>query len=138
MNNAEARYLSLIKRLGGSPDNAQGPQEVPKVAFDQARIAKLRDEVLQLSSMEPHPRGYAFEAFLTSLFDLYALKPREPFRNRGEQIDGSFVLANETYLLEAKWQSTLTGAARSSWFPGKARSKGHLGAGSFCQLHRLY
>ena len=33
------------------------------------------------------------------------LEAREAFRLRGEQIDGSFVLGHETYVLEAKWQS---------------------------------
>ncbi len=131
VSNAEARYLTLINRLGGSPDKAQGPQEAPKVAFDQARIAKVREEVLALSSMEPHPRGYAFEAFLTSLFDVYGLKPREPFRNRGEQIDGSFVLASETYLLEAKWQSTPSGAADLHGFQGKLDQKATWARGLF-------
>jgi hypothetical protein len=131
VNNAEARYLTLINRLGGSPGKAQGPQEAPKVAFDQARIAKLRDEVLQLSSMEPHARGYAFEAFLTSLFDVYGLRPREPFRNRGEQIDGSFVFANETYLLEAKWQSARIGATDLHSFQGKLDEKATWARGLF-------
>jgi hypothetical protein len=42
--------------------------------------------------MEPHPRSYAFEAWLRDAFGFYGLEAREPFRNRGEQIDGSFVL----------------------------------------------
>ena len=131
VSNAEARYLALINRLGSSAHSAQGPQEAPRVAFDQARIAKLRDEVLQLSSLEPHARGYAFEAFLTSLFDVYGLKPREPFRNRGEQIDGSFVLANETYLLEAKWQGTPIGAADLHSFQGKLDEEATWARGLF-------
>lgn len=131
VNNAEARYLTLLNRLGGSPDAAQGPQESPKVAFDQAKLAKLRDDVVQLTTMSPHPRGYAFETFLTSLFETYGLKPREAFRNRGEQIDGSFVLANETYLLEAKWQSPLIGAADLHAFQGKLDQKAAWARGFF-------
>ncbi|WP_312162745.1 restriction endonuclease [Phenylobacterium sp.] len=131
VNNAEARYLALVNRLGGSPDAAQGPQEAPKPAFDQLKIAALRDEVVRLSNLTAQARGYAFEGFLRSLFEVYGLKPREAFRNRGEQIDGSFVLANETYLLEAKWQGALTGAAGLHVFQGKLDEKASWARGLF-------
>lgn len=131
VNNAEARYLALINRLGGNPDGAQGPQEAPRPAFDQIKIAALRDEVIRISTLAPQARGYAFEGFLKSLFETYGLKPREAFRTRGEQIDGSFVLANETYLLEAKWQSALTGAADLHAFNGKLEQKATWARGLF-------
>lgn len=131
VKNAEARYLAVINRLGGSPDAAQVRQEPPKSAFDQMRIAALRDDVVRLSTLAPQARGYAFEAFLKSLFDVYGLKPREAFRNCGEQIDGSFVLANETYLLEAKWESALTGVAHLHVFHGKLEQKAAWARGLF-------
>ncbi len=131
VNNAEARYLTLVNRLGGSPDAAQGPQEAPRPAFDQLKIAALRDEVVRLSNLTAQARGYAFEGFLKSLFEVYGLKPREAFRNRGEQIDGSFVLGNETYLLEAKWQGALTGAADLHAFHGKLDEKASWARGLF-------
>jgi predicted protein tyrosine phosphatase len=131
LKNAEPRYLALLNRLGGSPDAAQGPQEAPKPAFDQTKITALRDEVVKLSDISPQARGYAFETFLKSLFDLYGLKAREAFRNKGEQVDGSFMLANETYLLEAKWQSALTGAADLHAFHGKLEEKAAWARGLF-------
>ena len=131
VKNADARYLMVLNRLGGSPDSAQGPQEAPKPAFDQLRIAALKDEVVSLSTLAPQARGFAFETFLKNLFDVYALRPREAFRNRGEQIDGSFILANETYLLEAKWESTLTGVADLHVFQGKLDQKAAWARGLF-------
>lgn len=131
VGNAEARYLTVINRLGGSPDAAQGPQESPKIAFDQQRIAALREEVIQISSLNPQARGYAFEKFLKSLFDVFGLKSREAFRNRGEQIDGSFLLGNETYLLEAKWQNALVGAGDLHAFHGKLDEKAAWARGLF-------
>jgi restriction endonuclease Mrr len=125
------RHLALIKRLGGTPNNAQGPQEAPKPAIDQKRIEKLRDEVVELSKMAPQSRGYAFEAFLKALFDVHGLMARDAFRNRGEQIDGSFVLASETYLLEAKWQNTPTGANDLHGFHGKVEEKAAWTRGLF-------
>jgi len=131
VQNAEARYLAVINRLGGSPDAAHGPQEAPRPAFDQLRIATLRDDIVKLSTLAPQARGYAFETFLKSLFEVYGLNPREAFRIRGEQIDGSFVLANETYLLEAKWESVLTGVADLHIFHGKLEQKAAWARGLF-------
>ncbi len=52
-----------------------------------------------MSTATPQQRGYDFERFLRELFDAYELSARTAFRLTGEQIDGSFVLHNETYLL---------------------------------------
>ncbi|RAU22847.1 hypothetical protein CU669_05530 [Paramagnetospirillum kuznetsovii] len=59
------------------------------------------------------------------------LRPREAFRIRGEQIDGSFVLPDETYLLEAKWESTPTGAADLHVLHGKLDQKAAWARGLF-------
>lgn len=53
----------------------------------------------------PQARGFAFEKYLHSLFEINGLEPRGSFKLVGEQIDGSFLLHNEVYLLEAKWTS---------------------------------
>ena len=45
--------------------------------------------------------GLQLEKVLNRLFALHALSPREAFRVVGEQIDGSFLLDHEVYLLEA-------------------------------------
>lgn len=128
--NAEARYLALLGRLGGNPAAAT-PQEPPKSAFDTAKIKQLKTDLMALGALAPQARGYAFEAFLASLFDAYGMKPREPFRNRGEQIDGSFVLGGDTYLLEAKWQQLATGTADLHVFEGKLSQKAAWARGLF-------
>lgn len=51
----------------------------------------------------PQSRGFAFEKYLKSIFEISGLEPRGSFKLVGEQIDGSFILHNEVYLLEAKW-----------------------------------
>ncbi|WP_232440920.1 restriction endonuclease [Burkholderia ubonensis] len=84
-----------------------------------------------MSALPPHPRGYAFEAWLKEAFDCFGLEAREPFRHRGEQIDGSFVLQGETYLVEAKWQSEQTGAADLHAFHGKVDQKAAWARGLF-------
>jgi restriction endonuclease Mrr len=54
-----------------------------------------------------------------------------PFRLRGEQIDGSFQLASEIYLLEAKWQNQPIGVADLHTFHGKIEQKAAWTRGLF-------
>jgi hypothetical protein len=129
--NAEGQFLSLINRLEGKPDMPAGGNQPPKPALDVYRIMGLKSKLLELSSLAPHPRGYAFEAWLKEAFDCFGLEAREPFRLRGEQIDGSFVLQGETYLVEAKWQSEPTGAADLHAFHGKLEQKAAWARGLF-------
>lgn len=50
---------------------------------------------------------------------------------RGEQIDGSFQLDGQTYLIEAKWQNEKTGAADLHIFEGKLSQKATWTRGVF-------
>lgn len=130
VENAEGRFLSLLNRMQGKPDNTFRGQP-PKPAFDRPKILALKQRLLALSNMEPQARGYAFEGWLRDLFNFYGLQAREPFRIRGEQIDGSFLLQGETYLVEAKWQSAQTGAADLHVFHGKLEQKAAWARGLF-------
>jgi hypothetical protein len=131
VKNAEGRFLSLLNRMQGKPDAGEAPKEPNKPALDRPRILLLKQRLIDVSAMEPQPRGYAFEAWLRDAFNLFGLQAREAFRNRGEQIDGSFVLQGETYLLEAKWQSAQTGAADLHAFQGKLEQKAAWARGLF-------
>lgn len=95
---------------------------------------KFRDELKRISLLTPQQRGYAFEKFLVQLFEANDLKPREPFRNKGEQIDGSFALHNEIYLLEAKWENSPTGVADLRAFQGKVEAKASWTRGLFVSI----
>jgi hypothetical protein len=117
VNNAEGRYLTLTERLSGQGQAPHG--ELPKPLRDFAAIEGFRTELYNLRDLEPQARGYAFEAFLQRLFDTHGLSPRQPFRNIGEQIDGSFVLDNEVYLVEAKWTRSEIGVYDLHAFHGK-------------------
>lgn len=76
-----------------------------------------------LHNQQPHQRGQSFELWLNELFTAFYLSPKGAFRLKGEQIDGSFLLNNETYLVEAKWHSTKTGNADLHAFHGKLDQK---------------
>lgn len=120
--NLEGRFLELVRRLeGAAPATAT---EAPIQAFiRRPKIIQLKADLLALALLVPQPRGYAFEKFINSLFDVYDLAAREPFRLRGEQIDGSFQHANETYLLEAKYLAGPVGAEVLHTFHGKLEQK---------------
>lgn len=81
-------------------------------------LAKLTD-----FSDTPQARGFAFEKYLRDLFEIYGLEPRGSFKLIGEQIDGSFILHNEVYLLEAKWTSKQIDKADLVVFNEKVSSK---------------
>ena len=130
--NAHGQLLTLIARVEGkqaTPASQGSPKPAP--AFDKPKLNELREKLLALSSLPPQQRGYAFEAFLKQLFDAYGLEAHDPFRLRGEQIDGSFQLASETYLVEAKWQGQQTGVADLHIFHGKIEQKAAWTRGLF-------
>lgn len=47
-------------------------------------------------------RGRELEAALTEMFDEAGLYPRSNYRPLGEEVDGSIMLDDRTYLFEAK------------------------------------
>ena len=130
--NAQAQLLTLIARIEGKQGApvSQGLRK-PVSAFDKPKLKELREKLLTLSNLSPQQRGYAFEVFLKQLFDAYGLDAHDPFRLRGEQIDGSFQLASQTYLVEAKWQGQQTGVADLHIFHGKIEQKAAWTRGLF-------
>jgi len=128
--NAQGRLLSLINRLEGKPD-IQPAGQTPKPEFDRHKLIALQNNLIGLLQLAPQARGYAFESLLRDLFNIFGLEAREPFRLKGEQIDGSFLLQGETYLVEAKWQDAQTGAADLHTFHGKLEQKAAWTRGLF-------
>ncbi len=123
---ADSRFEALIARLG------DGNGKSPPRAVQAPHVAEgLLAELVGIRDMEPHARGYAFEAFLHRCFAANGLDPREPFRNTGEQIDGSFQLGQETYLLEAKWTKERIGNRDLHAFHGKLEAKAAWARGLF-------
>jgi len=90
----------------------------------EARRQQLREFFLALNESHNHQqRGFAFERFLNDFFDFEDLRPRGSFRITGEQIDGSFVWAARTYLVEAKWVREPVGGAEFGAFIYKIAGK---------------
>jgi hypothetical protein len=129
--NAKARYQGLINRLSGGAAPSRPSASPQPVPIDRQAIIKNKTDLLQVTALAPHARGYAFEGFLKGLFDTFGLAAQEPFRLRGEQIDGSFQLASEIYLLEAKWHGQPIGVAELHTFHGKIEQKAAWTRGLF-------
>ena len=134
VSNAEELFYDIVERLGGSrPEPKPRPAKQAEVErlIDPEVSLKLKTDLLKISTLEPHNRGYAYERFLKRLFDANGLSGRAPFRNPGEQIDGSFELFGEIYLLEAKWQSKKIGVDDLRSFNAKVEDKASWSRGFF-------
>lgn len=95
------------------------------------RTEKLRNQLSDLEKLEPQERGFAFERFLNELFICYDLNPRSSFKLIGEQIDGSFQIGTDIYLVEAKWQGKQIDQSDLLVFREKVESKSTWGRGIF-------
>ena len=84
---------------------------------------RLLKDLMALTALRPQERGFAFEKFLNDLFTVNGLAPRKSFRLCGEQIDGSFQLGQDTYLVEAKWHDKQIGQGDLLVFHGKIGGK---------------
>jgi hypothetical protein len=132
LKNPHGNLLAIINRLSGNGTNATAHQGAPPAAaHDRAKFARFQSDLLSLTQLDAQARGYAFEEFLKQLFDGFGLQARDAFRLQGEQIDGSFVLGGDIYLLEAKWQNAPCGNAELHAFHGKVEQKAAWTRGLF-------
>jgi hypothetical protein len=134
-NSAKDLIQQILAKLGGGSVKAesQRSRETSTQIGEDISI-KLNSHLMQVSRLPPHERGFEFEKFLKSLFDAYGLSARASFRLVGEQIDGSFMMHNETYLLEAKWQNPPAAAEDLHTFQGKLGQKASWSRGLFVSI----
>jgi hypothetical protein len=114
--------------------DALPPQKAERDAHtspSQTATADLTQQYKELRDLKPQKRGYAFERFLNTWFNQERLTPRGPFQVVGEQIDGSFVIGSDIYLLEAKWQDRQTPEADLLVFREKVEGKSTWSRGLF-------
>lgn len=125
-------FQRILARLGGVSSYAE-PRSKDNTSkqIDEVDSNRLISQLLQVTALPPQKRGYEFERFLKDSFDVYHLSARASSRLVGEQIDGSFLMHNETYLLEAKWQNSPTGVADLHTLKGKLGEKASWSRGLF-------
>lgn len=68
-------------------------------------------------------RGYKFEKLILEVLKRDGLCPRASYKISGEQIDGSFLLGDKVYLLEAKWHKKEMSVSDIYAFKGKVDGK---------------
>lgn len=130
VENSRDRLGEVLKHLEGA-DEKEATTPAHQDGFQHVKYDVIQRALISLTDMPPQERGYQFEKFLKKLFDAFGLQAEKPFRLVGEQIDGSFVLDGDTYLVEAKWQNEPTGAADLHAFHGKLDLRAVWGRGLF-------
>jgi hypothetical protein len=99
------------------------------------QLRQLKEQFTTLHGMASRQTaGIELEKVLNRLFALHGLASREPFRVIGEQIDGSFELDHETYLVEAKWEKKPIAENELLVFRGKIEGKSSFTRGVFISL----
>jgi hypothetical protein len=122
----------FLDSLASAATARRGPASA--TATDEAVAQDLLARFLGLQELPPQERGLRFEGFLTELFAAHERAPRGSFRLVGEQIDGSFRLHAETYLVEAKWHGPRIGLADLMAFSGKVGGKAAWARGLFVSV----
>lgn len=99
-------------------------------------LERLRSEFALIEALEDRQAaGLALERLLTALFDVFGLEPQDGFRVVGEQIDGSFVMDHEVYLLEAKFTKSKIPEKDLLVFRGKIEGKSAFTRGLFLSIN---
>jgi restriction endonuclease len=119
---------AFLKSFGEAPKPARTTTEV---TLSEASAQTLIGRLMEITSLCPQERGLRFEGFLSDMFAEFNLAPRGSFRLVGEQIDGSFRMHTETYLVEAKWHGPQIGFADLMAFSGKVAGKAAWARGLF-------
>lgn len=140
----DEQFLSLLRTdpATRSRQKVQLEKTRERVKIDtkkthQENLQRLCQTFLTISEMENRQKaGYEFEAFLNEFFELEGLSPRKAFTisPQLEQIDGSFSLDNETYIVEAKWHSKQIGREPLSAFRDVITGKTHITRGVFISI----
>jgi len=131
----------IAARLLGEGPTATASQAVDTRAAESSRLQSLqllKGEFFRLAAeADRRKAGFALEGLLNKLFKLFELQPREPFRVEGEQIDGSFLLDGEIYLVESKWEQSPLAEAELLVFRGKIEGKSTFTRGVFIALNGI-
>ena len=127
----EVGHRLIGKTAKSSTYQSETTQTTSNISF--VDYDKYIKELQQLTEYQDtaQARGFAFEKYLKELFDAFGLQPRGSFKIVGEQIDGSFILKEEVYLLEAKWTSKSIDKSQLVVFNEKVSSKSGFSRGLF-------
>lgn len=99
----------------------------PRHVYNQ-ELEKISNEFKKIKKLEPTKRGYALEKIFTKLMEISKISVHEPFRIKGEQLDGGIKYDGHYYLIELKWTEEKIGGDEIGAFyykvDGKLDSRG--------------
>lgn len=124
----EPSFLNSLPTIGGFSHIRELTPSPSEMASFLSKYAQM------LQNPDYQSRGYELQGFLHDLFDAFGLSPRGPFRVVGEEIDGSFVLEGEIYLLEARWRRDKARKVDLSGFSDKVQRKSEWTRGLFISV----
>lgn len=124
----------FLNSLPANANTSTGSTSVTEQKAYQHDMFKERFHGL-LREENKQQAGLNFEKFLYDLFDHFGLNPKGSFSVTGEQIDGSFVLDHDTYLVEAKWYASSIQEKDLLIFRGKIEGKSSITRGVFVALN---
>ena len=133
---AEIGHRLIGKKISKHPERKVKEEKVhhqSQINYDSF-LNKLMSLSDKTTCITPQQAGYEFEKLIFQLFEASGLSPRKSYKIKGEQIDGSFELDNEIYLLETKWTSDEIGKNELVIFNSKVQSKSRLSRGLFISL----
>lgn len=117
---------------GNQSDQIRQESESPL----RGKLYILKEKFYQLHTQKNRQQaGFDLEKLLKELFELYDMAPRDSFRVQGEQIDGSFQLDGNVYLVEAKWLLQHVSEEPLLVFRGKVEGKSAWTRGLFIALN---
>ena len=112
-------------------------KESQQQASFKANLDSLKKSYLVLTQQQEHPqeRGLALEKLLNDLFALFDLEPRLAYSSNVDQVDGSFRLDTDDYLIEAKWTQKPLGRDQADIFVQKITRRGKLAVGLLVSIN---
>ncbi len=136
------RSIEHLKQLQEIRDHKIRDQKIQREQRDrEAQNPKKTLEELKTShisliqgSLPSNKRGYELERILQELSKLSSLEVTEPFRVKGEQIDGAIKFDGEHYIIEAKWQDKESANEPVYQFASKVQGKMY-GRGIFVSVN---
>ncbi|AUM63294.1 hypothetical protein C0R09_01295 [Brevibacillus laterosporus] len=132
-------HLKQVQEIRDAKVKEKRRQQEATRAAQKKRISlsDLNNDFIKLyndASISNQERGYKLEKLLQNLSEYEGLKVAEPFKIRGEQIDGAIKFEGENYIVEAKWHDAPTASDALYHFAYKIEGKMY-GRGFFISVN---
>lgn len=135
----DAAFIASLPVRSLPPEPSTSPAKAPEkaAAIEGPRLEAMKARFLALHRQsDRQAAGQALERLLFDLFEAAHLQPRVAYSltGLGEQIDGSFVLDGDAYLIEAKWERPHVDLAPLLVFREKVAGKSSITRGLFISV----